>query len=64
VGRSFLSLRPRTVTAKGVALYHLHIHPRVVAQDLNTLLALRRLLEIEDGGELGRSAAHHYSFMS
>ena len=54
---------PRTATAGDVALYHLHIHPRVVEQDLNTLLPLQRLLELEVGGEIGRSAAHHYSFM-
>jgi D-proline reductase (dithiol) PrdB len=54
---------PRTATAKDVALYHLHIHPRVVEQDLNTLLPLQRLLELGEGGEIGRSAAHHYSFM-
>jgi hypothetical protein len=54
---------PRTATAEDVALYHLHIHPRVVEQDLNTLLPLQRLLELEDSGEIGRSAAHHYSFM-
>ena len=54
---------PRTATAEDVALYHLHIHPRVVAQDLNTLLPLQRLLELEAGRDIGRSAAHHYSFM-
>lgn len=54
---------PRTATANDVKLYHLHIHPRVVEQDLNTLLPLQRLLELEDAGEIGRSAAHHYSFM-
>jgi D-proline reductase (dithiol) PrdB len=54
---------PRTATAEDVSLYHLHIHPHVVEQDLNTLLPLQRLLELEDGGEIGRSAAHHYSFM-
>jgi D-proline reductase (dithiol) PrdB len=54
---------PRTATANDVKLYHLHIHPRVVEQDLNTLLPLQRLLELEDGAEIGRAAAHHYSFM-
>ena len=54
---------PRTATAEDVSLYHLHIHPRVVEQDLNTLLPLQRLLELEDCGEIGRSAANHYSFM-
>ena len=28
-----------------------------------TLLPLQRLLEMEDRGEIGRSAANHYSFM-
>jgi D-proline reductase (dithiol) PrdB len=54
---------PCTATAEDVKLYHLHIHPRVVEQDLNTLLPLQRLLELEDSGEIGCSAAHHYSFM-
>lgn len=54
---------PGTATAEDVALYHLHIHPRVVKQDLNTLLPLQRLLEFEDRAEIGRSAANHYSFM-
>jgi D-proline reductase (dithiol) PrdB len=54
---------PRTATAEDVKLYHLHIHPRVVEQDLNTLLPLQWLLELEANGEIGRSAARHYSFM-
>jgi len=54
---------PRTATAQDVKLYHLHIHPRVVEKDLNTLMPLERLLTLEANGEIGRSAAHHYSFM-
>ena len=54
---------PRTATEADVKLYHLHIHPRVAEQDLNTLLPLQRLLEFEARGEIGRSATHHYSFM-
>jgi D-proline reductase (dithiol) PrdB len=54
---------PRTATGEDVKLYHLHIHPRVAEQDLNTILPLQRLLELEDRAEIGRSAAHHYSFM-
>jgi D-proline reductase (dithiol) PrdB len=56
-------LLPRTATEKDVKLYHLHIHPRIAEQDLNTLLPLGRLLEFEDRGEIGRSASNHYSFM-
>jgi D-proline reductase (dithiol) PrdB len=54
---------PRTATAQDVKLYHQHIHPRVIAQDLNTVLPLERLLALEESGEIGRSAANHYSFM-
>jgi D-proline reductase (dithiol) PrdB len=56
-------LLPRTATEADVKLYHLHIHPRIAEQDLNTLLPLGRLLEFEDRGEIGRSASNHYSFM-
>jgi D-proline reductase (dithiol) PrdB len=56
-------LLPRTATEEDVRLYHLHIHPRVAEQDLNTILPLQPLLELEDGGEIGCSAANHYSFM-
>jgi hypothetical protein len=54
---------PRTATEEDVKLYHLHIHPRLAQQDLNTLLPLQRLLELEERAEIGRSAANHYSFM-
>jgi D-proline reductase (dithiol) PrdB len=54
---------PRTATEEEIRLYHLHIHPRVAERDLNTLLPLKRLLEMEERGEIGRSAARHYSFM-
>ena len=54
---------PRTATEQEVKLYHLHIHPRIAEQDLNTTLPLQRLLEFEARGEIGRSAAQHYSYM-
>ena len=54
---------PRTATEEDVKLYHLHIHPRIAEQDLNTLFPLQRLLEFENQGEIGRSATNHYSFM-
>jgi D-proline reductase (dithiol) PrdB len=56
-------LLPRTATGEDVALYHLHMHPRLAEQDLNTVLPLQRLLEMDERGEIGRSAALHYSFM-
>jgi D-proline reductase (dithiol) PrdB len=54
---------PRTVTAEDVNLYHMHIHPRVIAQDINTLFPVERLLQLEAWGEIGSSASHHYSYM-
>jgi D-proline reductase (dithiol) PrdB len=54
---------PRAATAGDVALHHLHIHPRVVEQDLNTLFPLQRLMDLEERREIGKSAANHYSFM-
>ena len=54
---------PRTATGKDVNLYHLHVTPRIAAQDLNTFMPLQRLNEMETQGAIGRSAAHHYSYM-
>ncbi len=54
---------PQDVTEEDVKLYHLHIHPRIAEQDLNTFFPVQRLLELEASGEIGRSAANHYSFM-
>ena len=54
---------PRTTTGADVNLYHMHIHPRLAEQDLNTIMPLQRLLELEERAEIGRSAANHYSYM-
>ena len=54
---------PCTATESDVKLYHLHMNPRIVEQDLNTILPLQRLLELERHGEIGRLASQHYSFM-
>lgn len=54
---------PRKTTNNDVNLYHLHVNPRIAEQDLNTFMPLQRLSELETFGEIGRSAAHHYSYM-
>jgi D-proline reductase (dithiol) PrdB len=54
---------PRTATEQDVEIYHLHVNPSFPKQDLNCLFPLGRLLELEEAGEIGRSAAQHYSFM-
>lgn len=54
---------PRTATEEDVEIYHLHVNPSFPKRDLNCLFPLGRLLELEAAGEIGRSAARHYSFM-
>jgi D-proline reductase (dithiol) PrdB len=54
---------PRTARGEDVRLYHQHIHPRLVEEDMNTIMPLQGLLELEEAGRIGRSAARHYSFM-
>jgi D-proline reductase (dithiol) PrdB len=54
---------PRTATERDVEIYHLHINPKFAKQDLNCLFPLGRLSELEESGDIGRSAPHHYSYM-
>jgi D-proline reductase (dithiol) PrdB len=54
---------PKTTTADDIKLYHLHVDPSFVEQDINCLLPLQRLAELEAAGEIGRVADSHYSFM-
>jgi D-proline reductase (dithiol) PrdB len=54
---------PRTATGSDLALYHLHVDPSLAAEDLNTFFPVQRLLELEECGKIGRSAANHYSYM-
>ena len=54
---------PRDATESNVRAYHLHVDNRHVEQDLNCALPLTRLREVEQAGEIGRSAPSHYSFM-
>ena len=54
---------PKTATEKDVRLYHLHIDPSYVEQDLNCLFPLQRLQEMENSGRIGRMSERHYSIM-
>ena len=56
-------LIPQTATAEDIKLYHLHVDPTFVEQDINCLLPLQRLAELVAAGEIGRHADPHYSFM-
>jgi D-proline reductase (dithiol) PrdB len=54
---------PSNATEKEVRIFHLHIDPSFGEKDLNCIFPLQRLKELEESGEIGRSAAHHYSIM-
>lgn len=54
---------PQDATEQDVRLYHLHIDPSYAGQDLNCLFPLQRLKELEQSGEIGRSAPRHFSMM-
>jgi D-proline reductase (dithiol) PrdB len=54
---------PKAATERDVRVYHQHIDPRYAEQDLDCLFPLRRLQELEQSGEIGRSAPRHYSIM-
>jgi len=62
-GDPSIRVLPKTATGSDIALYHLHMNPKIAAQDLNTLLPLQPLQELEQRGEIGHSAEHHYSYM-
>jgi D-proline reductase (dithiol) PrdB len=54
---------PRNARGEDVEFYHLHIDDSFAREDLNVLLPLELLGEMEEAGEIGRLAAHHYSYM-
>jgi D-proline reductase (dithiol) PrdB len=54
---------PNAATEQDVRLYHLHVDSSYAEQDLNCLFPLQRLKELEQSGEIGRSAPHHFSMM-
>ncbi len=54
---------PRESTVDEVRVYHLHIDPRPAAEDLDSLMPLRRLDELVEEGVVGSSAPRHYSVM-
>jgi D-proline reductase (dithiol) PrdB len=54
---------PRSAQSEDIRVYHLHINPKFAERDINSLLPLERLAELEDMGEIGRSAPSHYSMM-
>ena len=54
---------PRDACERDVRVYHLHIDNRHTEQDLNCALPLTRLQELEQAGDIGRSAPSHYSTM-
>ena len=54
---------PQTARTEDIRVHHLHIDPSLGERDLNCLLPIERLDELVDAGQVGRTAASHYSFM-
>ena len=54
---------PKTATEKDVEIYHLHIKPDYVHQDINCLLPTHRLEKLAENGEIGSVADTYYSIM-
>ena len=54
---------PRDATGRQVRCWHLHGNAANVEEDLNCVFPLAGLRELEERGEIGRSAPRHYSFM-
>jgi D-proline reductase (dithiol) PrdB len=54
---------PRDTTAEDIRVYHLHINPDFIHQDINCALPVKRLVELEAAGDIGRTAPSHYSFI-
>ena len=54
---------PGSARTAELEVYHLHIDPDPVRQDINTVLPLQRLTELADEGIIGNVARSHYSFM-
>ena len=54
---------PHDTTAQDIRVYHLHINPEFIRQDINCALPVKRFIELEATGEIGRVAPSHYSFI-
>src|SRR5262249_22107377 len=54
---------PRDTRAEDVRVYHLHINPDFIQQDISGGIPLTRLVELEASGDIGRAAQSHYSFI-
>jgi D-proline reductase (dithiol) PrdB len=54
---------PLGTTEADVRLYHMHIDTRFGAADLDVVLPMRRLVELETEGVVGRAASTHFSIM-
>jgi D-proline reductase (dithiol) PrdB len=54
---------PRDVRQEDIGASHLHINNRDLLEDVNTVLPIRRFLELEHAGKIGSLAPTSYSFM-
>jgi D-proline reductase (dithiol) PrdB len=54
---------PHGTATQDILVYHLHINPELIQQDINCALPVQRLAQLEASGEIGRVAPSHYSFI-
>lgn len=54
---------PQNTATGDAQVYHLHIDPMPVNQDMNCLFPVARLNELATAGVIGRAAPRHYSTM-
>jgi hypothetical protein len=47
---------PRDTAAKDIRVYHLHINPDFIQQDINCALPVRQLVELAASADIGRAA--------
>ena len=53
---------PRTIRPEDLAIAHAHYDHSLAEQDINTIFPLRRFIELEAEGVVGKVADTHYSF--
>ena len=53
---------PASATAADIEVNHLHINTEYILQDINVILPVKRFMEFEAEGTIGRLAANCYSY--
>jgi D-proline reductase (dithiol) PrdB len=54
---------PSDIRQEQIGVSHLHVNPAPALEDFNVLLPIQRFRALEEAGEIGALATHHYAFM-